>query len=556
MLATANDSSGGYEVHFGLRESPFSLTPNPRYAFGSRAHKAALDHITAGFRREGLTIVTGEVGTGKTMLCRVVAEQQDPRVFLAILTKVPATAEDFLRHLLVEFGVIAVGNPRLAGAARFELLNSLEEFLASLVPLGVRAVAIIDDAHRLAREVLEEIRVVSDLNVDSHRLLHIVLVGQPELETLLGQADQRSLLQRVTGRYTLHPLGADEVSSYVERRLQVAAGSLATTQELFEPSALRAAARLSRGVPRVINVLCERALESACTNQSRTVGSDAVLAAARNLQLRPAEFWRYAIVLRLLGVAAAVAVLTVAAVAGWRLVRGGAAPDPSHAAVLQATPLAIGRVPIALPSPPAASSLLSTAEARGGPPTEDGFSLVVGSFRTHERATEFAATLAQLGLPTFVRTTVSGWEQTVVGMYKSREEALAARERLAAAGQTDVQLVPSAASAPRPISEAPQPSTSEAPRPSTRERTIASTSPPDVLQRATVLAQKPDVKALVQLRSQVATQSADAARTDQARSEELTALLAKLDVLLDEARRRQLEIELEGLTNAGEKKPR
>jgi general secretion pathway protein A len=136
MLATANDSSGGYQVHFGLRESPFSLTPNPRYIFESRAHRAALENITAGFRREGLTIVTGEVGTGKTMLCRVVAGQPDPRVFLAILTKLPATAEELLRHLLVEFGVIEKGNPRMAEAGRFELLNSLEQFLASLVPLG------------------------------------------------------------------------------------------------------------------------------------------------------------------------------------------------------------------------------------------------------------------------------------------------------------------------------------------------------------------------------------------------------------------------------------
>ena len=253
MLATAIDSSGGYGVHFGLREPPFSLTPNPRYVFESRAHRAALEHITAGFCREGFTIVTGEVGTGKTMLCRVVAEQRDPRVFLAILTKLPATAEEFLRHLLVEFGVIARGNPRMAEVGRFELLNSLEQFLASLVPLGVRAVAIIDDAHRLAQEVLEEIRVVSDLNVESHRLLHVVLLGQPELDTLLGRAEQRSLLQRVTSRHSLQPLDADEVSSYVERRLQIAAGNL-TARALFEPSAVRAAAELSRGVPRVINV--------------------------------------------------------------------------------------------------------------------------------------------------------------------------------------------------------------------------------------------------------------------------------------------------------------
>jgi general secretion pathway protein A len=540
MLGTANDVAGGYEDHFGLRESPFSLTPNPRYVFESRGHKAALEHITAGFRREGLTIVTGEVGTGKTMLCRVVAEQADPRVFLAILTKLPATAEELLRHLLVEFGVIARGNSRMAEAGRFELLNSLEQFLASLVPLGVRAVAIIDDAHRLAQEVLEEIRVVSDLNVDSRRLLHIVLVGQPELDTLLGQDAQRSLLQRVTGRYSLLPLAPDEVSSYVERRLQVAAGSLVAVQEVFDPSAVQAAAELSRGVPRVINVLCDRALESARTSQSPTVGSDAVLAAARNLQLRPLESWRSGVVGRVSKVAAAVAVLAVAGAAGWRSVRAINAPKPPGRAVLRATPLAVGGAPIPLPAAQVSASPAPDAELSTALSSADSYTIIVGSFRTSAKATALAASLTQLGLPASARTTASGWEQTIVGPYASREEAVAARERLAAAGQTDVQLVSSGASSSG--------LTSEASRSSTGERAVVSALPPDPLQRATALALKPDVKALLQLRARIAAaQPSDGSPSDDLRTGESSSLLAKVDALLEEARRRQLEIDREAL---------
>jgi type II secretory pathway predicted ATPase ExeA len=546
MLATANDSSAGYEAHFGLREPPFSLTPNPRYVFESRAHKAALEHITAGFRREGFTIVTGEVGTGKTMLCRVVAEQRDPRVFLALLTKLPATAEELLRHLLVEFGVIAKGNPRMAGAGRFELLNSLEQFLASLVPLGARAVAIIDDAHRLAQEVLEEIRVVSDLNVESHRLLHIVLVGQPELDTLLGQAGQRSVLQRVTSRHSLRPLGADEVSSYVERRMEIAGGSL-TAQALFEPSAMRAAADLSRGVPRVINVLCERALESACTSQSQTVGSDAVLAAARHLQLRLPGPSRSAIMRRLLPLAAAVVVLGASGAAGWRSVRAVPAPKPSGLVVLPATPLVLGP-PIPLPAAQVDTLLASAAVPSVPLPAVDGFAVIAGSFRTPGRATALAADLTQLGLPAFVRTIPSGFEQTVVGPYASREEAVAARARLAAAGQTDAQVVPSARSGPQSLSEVQ--------RPSTAERAATPASSPDVLlQRATALALKPNVRALLQLRQQIARdQPTDGSQPDESRTDELNSLLAKVDALLDEARRRQLEIDLDTLTGADAKK--
>jgi type II secretory pathway predicted ATPase ExeA/cell division septation protein DedD len=551
MVATAIDSSGGYEVHFGLREPPFSLTPNPRYVFESRAHRVALEHITAGFRREGFTIVTGEVGTGKTMLCRVVAEQRDPRVFLAILTKLPATADELLRHLLVEFGVIARGNPRLAGAGRFELLNSLEQFLASLVPLGVRAVAIIDDAHRLAQEVLEEIRVVSDLQVESHRLLHIVLIGQPELDALLGRAEQRSLMQRVTSRHSLGPLGADEVSGYVERRMQIAAGNL-TAQALFEPSAMRAAAELSRGVPRVINVLCERALESACTSQSKRVGSAAVLAAARNLQLRPPTSLRYAVTRRLLALAAAVVVLGAAGAAGWRSVRAVPGPKPTGLAVLQATPLTIVTVPVPLPASEAASLLVTDAAPSVPLPLVDSYTIVAGSFQTSRRATALAEDLAQLGLPAFVRTTPSGFEQTVVGPFASREEAVAARARLAAAGQTDVLLVPSVRSGAR--------LPSEVPRPSTGERARASATPPDALQRATALALKPDVKALLQLRKLIAEggltagSRSDESQPDESRTDESNALLAKVDALIDEARRRQLEIDRDALTGADPKK--
>ena len=435
--------SGGYAAHFGLREQPFALTPNPRYAFESRAHKAALEQLTLGLRRDGVTVVIGEVGTGKTMLCRVVAEQRDPRVIVAILTKVPASGEEFLRHLLVEFGVSAAGNHRMAAAGRLDLFHALEQFLASLVPLGVRAVALIDDAHRLTPGALEEIRLVSDLSVAGRRLLQVALIGQPELDTLLARADMRSLQQRVTHRHSLGPLEPEEVRSYIEWRMRIAARDV-KAEALFEPAAVRVAAALSGGVPRVINVLCDRALEGAYARQSRTVEADAVRIAARNLQLGPVAGWRFAPAGRRAAVVAMVIVIGgAAAVAAWRSARAVHSPTQPAPAGPTAT---LSPPPDAAPAPSPGSQPVPSpdvaAPAPAALPGVDGFSVVAGSFRTKGRAVAQATVLAQLGLPAFVRETASGLEQAVVGLYESREEALAARGRLIAAGQTDLEVVP------------------------------------------------------------------------------------------------------------------
>src|SRR5262247_4080036 len=214
-----------YEPHYGLKEKPFSLSADPRFLYRSPAHAPAFEELLTGIRRrEGLIVLTGEIGTGKTTLIRSVLQHLDRRTFTAFVPDPFVSREDLLKMLLVDFGVVSLADMKrgsLAGASRPDLSYPLYEFLDSLVPLQAFAVLIIDEAQNLPVSLLEEIRILSDLE-QREKLLQVVLVGQPELKEHLKMPQMRQVDQRVSVRCELSPLAATEVGKYVRHRLSVA----------------------------------------------------------------------------------------------------------------------------------------------------------------------------------------------------------------------------------------------------------------------------------------------------------------------------------------------
>src|SRR5215471_15794544 len=206
-----------YESYYGFIEKPFSLTPDPKYLYRSQSHGDAFDLLQYAIRRrEGFVVVTGDIGTGKTTLCRALLEQIDRATFTALVLNPFLSEEDLLRLVLQDFGVVSreeMKRGRLGSISKQELIDTLNEFLLSLLPLGAGALLIIDEAQNLPRQVLEQIRILSNLETNKEKLLQIVLVGQPTLKDLLRSADLRQLDQRVSIRYELKPLSREETSA-------------------------------------------------------------------------------------------------------------------------------------------------------------------------------------------------------------------------------------------------------------------------------------------------------------------------------------------------------
>jgi len=289
LEASAPDDDSGlllYEPYYGLSEKPFSLSTDPRFLYRSASHTPVFQEVLAGIRRrEGLVVLTGEIGMGKTTLCRSVLGALDRKTFSAFVPDPFVTREDLLKILLVEFGVVSADDlvrGRLQGASRAELSYPLYEFLRSLEPLDAFAVLLLDEAQNLPVPLLEEIRILSDLE-DTRRLLQVVLIGQPELSTALRLPHMRQMRQRVTTHCELQPLGREGVYGYVGHRLTVAG---ATGDRLrFTVEALDLVFEASGGVPRVINRLCDRALQHGQQARAATIGPDLVRAAIDDLQL-------------------------------------------------------------------------------------------------------------------------------------------------------------------------------------------------------------------------------------------------------------------------------
>ena len=262
-----------YGDFFGLKENPFAITPDPRYLYMSPRHRDALAHLVFVVKQGGGFVqLTGEVGTGKTTLTRAVLSQLPSNVTAAIILNPRQSATEFVQSICDELRV-----PETSGVNSIKALtDALNAFLLYAHSQGRRTVILIDEAQDLGVEVLEQIRLLTNLETAKEKLLQIVLVGQPELRLLLDRHELRQLAQRITARYHLLPLSADETAEMVKYRLAVA-GHM---QPLFTDTALRLVHRVSKGIPRLINVICDRALLGAYAETRRTIDRRIVLRAA------------------------------------------------------------------------------------------------------------------------------------------------------------------------------------------------------------------------------------------------------------------------------------
>ena len=269
-----------YLDFYRLREPPFSLTPDPRFLFLSARHREGLEHLLYGIReRKGFVQLTGEVGSGKTTLCRAALERLGPEFKTALILDPVLSGAQLLRSILVEFGI-----PPTSRTDRALYLEQLNEFLFAQVPLGRDVVLLIDEAQDLSPELLEQIRLLSNLETDCQKLLQIVLLGQPELLAMLDAPELRQLRQRIMVRYHLTPLTRDETELYVEWRLQIAGAR--NGRPTFSPRALRQVHRYARGTPRLINAVCDTALLAGYVDGVDVLDAEHVRRAVRELEGR------------------------------------------------------------------------------------------------------------------------------------------------------------------------------------------------------------------------------------------------------------------------------
>jgi general secretion pathway protein A len=273
-----------YLAFFGIAEKPFAITPDPRYLYLSARHADALAHLVYGINEAGGFIqLTGEVGTGKTTTMRSLLARAPKNAEIALILNPRLSPSEFLLALCEELGMGADDNA--AGNTK-ELVDLLNRYLLRAHAQGRRVVLIVDEAQNLAPEVLEHIRLLTNLETETQKLMQIILIGQPELRKLLAREDLRQLAQRITGRYHLDPLSPQETAAYVRHRMRVAGA----TADIFTRGALRELYTVSRGIPRVINIICDRALLGAYTQDLHQVPAALVRRAAAEVfdqQLSP-----------------------------------------------------------------------------------------------------------------------------------------------------------------------------------------------------------------------------------------------------------------------------
>lgn len=346
-----------YTRFFGLNEKPFSITPDPRYLFLSERHGEALAHLVYGVTESGGFIqLTGEVGTGKTTLVRSLLLNRMPdNADVAVVLNPQLSVVEFLATICEELHVEVFHNRGSVKA----LTDALNRHLLKAHAEGRRTILVVDEAQNLAPAVLEQVRLLTNLETAKQKLLQIILIGQPELRELLARTDLRQLAQRITARYHLEPLSRNETASYIEHRLKVA-GALG---EVFDAGARKEVFRLSQGVPRLINVICDRALLGAYAQESRRVNARLIrLAAAEvkgELERSP---W-----LRRTAVAAGVAAIAIVATSAWWITERQFATPVVEAAAPAAA------LPTPEPQPVVTSEPIETADT--GPSLQEQLQL-------------------------------------------------------------------------------------------------------------------------------------------------------------------------------------
>jgi general secretion pathway protein A len=324
-----------YLRFFGLNEKPFAITPDPRYLYLSERHAEALAHLLYGINESGGFIqLTGEVGTGKTTVVRTLLSRVPHHADVAVILNPRVTPVEFLLTICEELGLDIAEADRESVK---QMVDALNRRLLAAHAEGRRIIVIVDEAQNLSAEVLEQVRLLTNLETPTQKLLQIILIGQPELRELLDRTELRQLAQRITGRYHLEPLSREETQGYVRHRLRVAGAA----EEIFTSSALVAVHRLSAGIPRVINVTCDRALLGAYTRETHKVTASLVrLAAGEVYGRRFVAPW-----LGWLAGALGLACIVGAALGGWQLWQRQIAPlhwfwdKPSHATAAPAAPM-------------------------------------------------------------------------------------------------------------------------------------------------------------------------------------------------------------------------
>ncbi|MEM9254614.1 MAG: AAA family ATPase [Pseudomonadota bacterium] len=327
-----------YHQYFGLNEAPFSIAVNPRYLFMSDRHRDALAHLLYGVGAGGgFILLTGEVGTGKTTINRCLLEQLPQDTDIAIILNPALNAMELLATVCDE---LCIGYDHDHHTLK-TLTDKLHRYLLDNHARGRRTVLLIDEAQHLGFEVLEQIRLLTNLETNSEKLLQIILIGQPELAEKLARPELRQLNQRITARYNLEPLNLEETGAYIHHRLQVA--GMSPERVIFPPRVVRGVYRATRGIPRLVNVLCDRILLGAYgRNKTRADLSTLHLAEKEVLGLPSAHRvrWHWP--------AAGLALLLVLAAGWWIFEQQGVLPDRAVPGV----PMASNPAPTATPEPP------------------------------------------------------------------------------------------------------------------------------------------------------------------------------------------------------------
>jgi general secretion pathway protein A len=265
-----------YLQYYNLREAPFNITPDPRFLYFSLKHQEAFNHLLFGVHeRKGFIELTGEVGAGKTTVCRKLLEELGPRYKTALVLNPCLTGYQLLKNVTLEFGLKPHGIDRVAH------LQALNEFVLKEVNEGNNVVLVIDEAQNLSDELLEQVRLLSNLETDHQKLMQIVLMGQPELRKKLQQPELRQLRQRITVRYHLRPLDLPETAGYINYRLAVAG---AISEPAFDEGAVKVVYKYSGGIPRLINAVCDKALLAGFVTQTGSITKSLVDLAIEELE--------------------------------------------------------------------------------------------------------------------------------------------------------------------------------------------------------------------------------------------------------------------------------
>lgn len=265
-----------YHSFYGLKENPFNITPDPSFFFLSQRHQEALSALIYGIKcRKGFIEITGEVGSGKTMLCRCLLGLLDKSVKTALILNPQLSDLQMLKTIVQDFGITT------KGANKKDLFDALNLFLLDQLGMGNNVVLILDEAQNLRPSILEQIRMLSNLETEKEKLLQIILVGQPELREILSRNELRQLRQRISIRYHLTPLSLSETQEYIGHRLKIAGAGESLK---FSEEAVELIFRYSKGIPRLTNIVCDKALLAGYVAQTFEIGSDLVQQAINEIE--------------------------------------------------------------------------------------------------------------------------------------------------------------------------------------------------------------------------------------------------------------------------------